>query len=159
MKILEQMRRNTLAIISLAVALTALGYNTWRNEHTELNRNIREAGFEMLIHIGELQRIAYIAQWDAGELGGNLREGWVAVFVLQDLAQLMPEAATMRAGALRTVWNQHSECLGVRKDDPAWEDCDDDVGEEGSPERAIEAIDGALDDLREDIIAALHSLD
>ncbi|MCG8509145.1 MAG: aldehyde ferredoxin oxidoreductase C-terminal domain-containing protein, partial [Rhodospirillales bacterium] len=34
-----------LAVISLVVALTALGTNTWRNELTEYNRNIRHAGF------------------------------------------------------------------------------------------------------------------
>jgi len=33
----EQIQRNLLAIISLAVAISALGYNTWRNETTEEN--------------------------------------------------------------------------------------------------------------------------
>ena len=40
MVILEQLRRNQLAIISLLVALTALGYNTWRNELTEMSSTI-----------------------------------------------------------------------------------------------------------------------
>ena len=57
MKLSEQLSRHSVAVVSLLVALTALGYNTWRNEQTEQNRNIRQAGFEMLLHIGELQRI------------------------------------------------------------------------------------------------------
>jgi hypothetical protein len=40
----RQLRDNLVAITSLVVALSALGYNTWRNERTERNRNIRTAG-------------------------------------------------------------------------------------------------------------------
>jgi len=50
----ELRSQNLLAMISLFVALSALGYNTWRNELTEQNRNVRQAGFEMLLHVGEL---------------------------------------------------------------------------------------------------------
>ena len=35
--LLQQVNKNLLAIISLIVALTALGYNTYRNELTEEN--------------------------------------------------------------------------------------------------------------------------
>ena len=55
--IIEQIRRNLLAIISLTVAISALGYNTWRNETTEENRNIRLASFEILVQLGKLQII------------------------------------------------------------------------------------------------------
>ena len=44
----EQLRSNAVALISLTVALSSLGYNTWRNERTEHNRNIRAAAFEIL---------------------------------------------------------------------------------------------------------------
>lgn len=73
---LDQIKQNKLAIISLLVALTALGYNTWRNEQTEANRNIRQAGFEMLVHIGQLQRITYLAHYDKDSIEGNPRKGW-----------------------------------------------------------------------------------
>lgn len=53
----EQLRDNMVALISLVIALSALGYNTWRNELTERNRNIRDAGFELLAEIGSLQQI------------------------------------------------------------------------------------------------------
>ena len=85
MQLIEQIKRNQLAIISLLVALTALGYNTWRNELTESNRTVREAGFEMLVHIGELQRITYLAHYDQDKVGGNPRMGWTEILLLKDL--------------------------------------------------------------------------
>ena len=42
-----QLRNNAVALISLAVALSSLAYNTWRNERTEHNRNVRTATFEV----------------------------------------------------------------------------------------------------------------
>ncbi len=39
----NQIRRNTVALISLAIAVSSLSYNTWRNEKTEINRNQRIA--------------------------------------------------------------------------------------------------------------------
>jgi hypothetical protein len=54
---LEQILGNALAVISLCVALSALGYNTWRNELTEHKRNIRQAGFEMLLHTTVIYRM------------------------------------------------------------------------------------------------------
>lgn len=50
---LKQLQKNSLSLISLVVALSALSYNTWRNEQSEYNRNIRNAGFEVLLHIGD----------------------------------------------------------------------------------------------------------
>ncbi|MDB6105600.1 MAG: hypothetical protein JWO52_5599, partial [Gammaproteobacteria bacterium] len=35
----EQLRNNAVALTSLFIALSSLGYNTWRNERTEHNRN------------------------------------------------------------------------------------------------------------------------
>ena len=103
MQLTEQIKRNQLAIISLAVALIALGYNTWRNELTEENRTIHEAGFEMLVHIGELQRITYLAHYDQDNIGGNPRKGWAEVLVLNDLGTLMPSEAYMRTEDLLTA--------------------------------------------------------
>ena len=49
----EQIRSNSVALISLSVALIALSYNTWRNETTESQRNIRQASFRVLVSLGE----------------------------------------------------------------------------------------------------------
>lgn len=48
----QQLRNNAVALISLAVAIGSLGYNTWRNERTEHNRNVRTAAFELLMRAG-----------------------------------------------------------------------------------------------------------
>ncbi|MFQ5633741.1 MAG: hypothetical protein ACE5G3_00225 [Gammaproteobacteria bacterium] len=136
----EQIKRNSLAVISLLVALTALSYNTWRNEQTEENRNIRQAGFEMLLHISELQRITYLAHFDKDRQAGNPRRGWVEILVLQDLAKLMPASERMRAAALHETWEANWSGLGSR-------------------DEAVEAIDAAIEDLRGDIADVLESLD
>jgi len=54
----EQIRSNSVALISLSVALIALSYNTWRNETTESQRNIRQASFRVLESLGDLQEVA-----------------------------------------------------------------------------------------------------
>jgi hypothetical protein len=140
MHLTEQIKRNQLAIISLTVALIALGYNTWRNELTEENRTIRKAGFEMLVHIGELQRITYLAHYDKDTSGGNPRKGWAEALLLKDLGKLMPIEAHMRTDDLLSAWEDNWARLG--QDDAA-----------------VTAIDDAIDNLREDLLATLAELD
>jgi len=141
MKFSAQLRHNSLAIISLFVAFSALGYNTWRNEQSEQNRNIRQAGFEMLIHIGELQRITYLAHFDQDKVAGNPRKGWVEVLVLRDLARLVPDAAQSSSDALHETWSENWSGLG------------------GDSDLAVAAIDNAINNLRKDIVAELEALD
>ena len=50
----QQLRDNAVALISLAVAISSLSYNTWRNERTEANRNVRTATFELLMRLADL---------------------------------------------------------------------------------------------------------
>jgi len=139
MTILEQIRANQLAVISLVVALTALTYSTWRNEQTEANRNVRRAGFEMLVHVSALQQITYLAHFDGDTVDGNPRKGWTEVLVLKDLATLMPDGVERSAADLADVWGTNWSALGR---------------EQGS----VDAIDGSLDRLRVDIQAALAKL-
>ncbi len=141
MKLTEQLQRNALAIISLFVAFSALGYNTWRNEQTERNRNIRQAGFEMLVHIGELQRITYLAHFDKDKVAGNPRKGWIEVLVINDLARLIPGSGKMRSDALHDAWSKNWGELG------------------GDDDFAVAAIDNAIKNLRDDIVVELEQLD
>jgi hypothetical protein len=140
LSILVQLRNNQLAIISLLVAFMALGYNTWRNELTEQNRNIREAGFEMLVHVAELQRITYLAHYDKDLVEGNPRKGWSEVLILKDLAQLMPNSAHPGTATLADTWEQNWQGLGQQ-------------------DESVARIDTALDGLRTDILEALAELD
>lgn len=139
-KLREQLNRQSLAIVSLVIALIALSYNTWRNEQSEFNQNIRRSGFEMLVHIAELQRLTYIAHFEKDAARASPRLGWVEVLVLKDLAMLLPDAEGLRTDALMVAWN-------------------DNWGDLGKSDLALAAIDQAIDDLRRDVVAVLEALD
>ncbi len=113
---LKQLQKNSLALISLFVAFSALSYNTWRNEQSEYNRNIRNAGFEVLLHIGEIQRIVYLAHYDKDTTRGNPRSGWVEILVIRDLSRLMPAAVVLAADGLYDSWSEHWDTLGTNSD-------------------------------------------
>ena len=140
MNLWNQLKQNQVAIISLLVAFAALGYNTWRNELTEYNRNVRQAGFEMLLHVAELQQITFLAHYDRDRVGGNPRKGWTELLALKDLAMLMPKDAELRIADLEKAWGAN------------W----DELGEDDA---SADAIDAAIDDLRADILTALKALD
>jgi hypothetical protein len=136
----EQLRSNTVAIVSLIVALSSLGYNTWRNERTEHNRNVRTAAFEVLMRAADLERIAFLAQYDRDSRGGSPRNGWTDVLEIRDLAALVPGSVPAQATELEKVWGENWEDLG--KEDEA----------------AVNRIDDAIGRLREATLAMLKSL-
>jgi len=136
----EQLRSNSVAIVSLFVAFSALGYNTWRNEATERNRNIRTAGFELLSEIGSLQQIVFYAHYNQGDERGDARMGWADVLTISDLAALMPVAVGRDAEALRQAWQ--ADWAGLGEDDAAHR-----------------RIDGAIDALRQSALESMRVLD
>ena len=90
MNIKEQLRRNTVALISLAVAITSLGYNTWRNEASEANRTQRLVAIEVLMRLGDLQQLTWHHHFDQDfDDKGNLRTGWTQVLVIRDICQIL----------------------------------------------------------------------
>ena len=120
MEIKEQIRRNTVALISLAVAITSLGYNTWRNEASEENRTQRLVAIEVLLKLGELQQLTWHHHYDKDfEDKGNLRTGWTLVLVIRDISQILGGALPESTAALHATWNDHSNQLdesGAAKD-------------------------------------------
>ena len=136
----EQLRNNVVALISLVVAIGSLSYNTWRNERTEHNRNVRTATFELLSKLAELERVAYLAQYDRDRSGGNPRTGWTYVLVIQDFAAVVPSPVPARAADLEKVWGENWEGLG--KDD----------------ETSVNRIDEAIGRLRAASLAMLKAL-
>ncbi len=136
----EQLRDNTVALISLTVAVSSLAYNTWRNERTEHNRNIRAATFELLMKVSELQRVVFLAQYDRDLAGGSPRTGWTYVLAIRDLSTLAPAPLPAQAGELQKVWSASWEGLG--KDD----------------ETAVNRIDDAIGRLRDTTLSTLRSL-
>jgi hypothetical protein len=136
----QQVRSNAVALISLVVALSSLSYNTWRNERTERNRNVRTATFEVLGKLAELERVVYLAQYDRDKSGGNPRTGWTYVLVIRDLSQVVPEPVPSATARLQQVWSENWEGLGA----------DD--------EKSVDRIDNAIGQLRDAALGTLKSL-
>jgi hypothetical protein len=119
----QQIRSNLVAIISLVVAVSALGYSTWRNERTEQNRNLRAAGFELLAQVGSLQQVVFYAHFEPGDARGDARMGWAEVLTIADLAELMPADVRRDAKALNEAWQ--ANWAGLGEDSAAHEKIDD----------------------------------
>jgi hypothetical protein len=107
--LVTQLRNNLLAVLSLIVAFTALGYNTWRNERTEENRNVRVASFEMLKTLGELQLIVDYAHYRRDVQHGDPTMGWGKVLFLRDLAQVVPPPVPEQTENLLAAWRDNWE--------------------------------------------------
>ena len=134
-----QLRRNAVALISLVVALTSLGYNTWRNEQTEANRNVRTAGFALIGELAALQRTVFAIRYRGAALEPAVQEGWVHVLTIRDLCHAMPASVQSQADGLLGAWQEHAR--------------------DANQEAHYQRIDGAIDDLRDGILEALRSLD
>ena len=140
-KIIDQVRRNFVAIVSLIVAVTSLGYNTWRNESSEFNRNQRLISVEVLRNLGELQQVVYHRHWGMdAEDAGNPLTGWAIVLTIDDLASILQAPVPESAGALREAWQQNSDKLGEK-------------------DKAEQMIIAAIDTVRRDVHALLSDLD
>ena len=137
----EQIRRNTVALISLAIAITRLGYNTWRNEASEHNRNQRLVSIQMLIMLGELQQVVLDRRYGRDSEGkAVLRKGWALVLTLRDIAMVADGDVPESAELLFEVWQRDSSSLG-------------------SSDAAKQRIDQAVDAVRHDTHDILRSLD
>lgn len=138
-RILEQVRNNAVSLMSLVVAVSALLYTSWRYEESEFNWNVRVAGFEMLVTLGELQRVVYLKHYDRDEEAGNPRNGWVHVMVLRDLGAIMPEPLPDQSVQLLKVWESHWAGLG----------------RDGA---SVQAIEAAVDQTRSAVLEVLGEL-
>lgn len=139
-RVREQIRNNLVAIISLVVAVTSLSYNTWRNEQSEYNRNVRQGGFEMLIKLGALQEVLFYSHYDRDSVRGSPRSGWAYVLVIDDLSASLPAPVPASADRLLAIWESNWQGLGA-------------------DDHSAEQISGAIDALRGDVLSALKSLD
>jgi hypothetical protein len=136
----SQISRHSVALISLIVALSSLAYNTWRNEQTEANRNVRAAGIELLLKLGELDRVVFYSHYDRNRERGNPRSGWAYALTIRDLASLTHEPAISSSTALVETWQQNWPGLG-------------------SDDLAASSISDSIDRARNDVLAVLADLD
>ena len=136
----SQISRHSVALISLIIALSSLAYNTWRNEQTEENRNVRTAGIELLLKLGELDRVVFYSHYDQDRARGNPRSGWAYALTIRDLASLMHEPTISSSTALIGTWRENWSGLG-------------------SDDLAAGRISDSIDRTRIDVLAVLANLD
>ena len=111
MNMSSQLRVNRLAIISLVVALTALGYNTYRNELTEANRSIRLAGFEALMELNKLQLLIDDVHYGKKPDANRHIKGWSHVLYINDMGHLISDDVLALTESLRETWKNEWEGL------------------------------------------------
>jgi len=144
----QQVQRNVVALISVFIAVSSLSYNTWRNEKSELNRNLRQASFEVLLKLGEMRELVYHLEYDREVIDRSAeRTGWVTVFVIRDLASVLEEPIPAAAESLFGVWSEHWGALAARNE----------KGElDGTSRRAIEAEIDQVRDMTLDMLRGLE---
>lgn len=124
----SQLHRNAVALISLVVAISTLGYTAWRNEETEDNWNQRTAAFEVLVKLNELQQIVFHHHFDQDiQDKGNPRTGWAYVLTVQDLSAILNDPLPKEADELKQVWGANWEKLESSRE---------------SVEEVLDALDG-----------------
>ncbi len=141
MNVKEQLRRNTVALISLVIAITSLGYNTWRNEASETNRTQRLVALEVLMKLGDLQQVTWHHHYDKDfEDKGNLRTGWTLVLVIRDICQILEGPLPSSTTNLHATWEKYSDDLDTSR-------------------AANDAIIAAIKNVRQDTLELLEMLD
>jgi hypothetical protein len=107
----QQIKTNLVAIISLVAALSGLFYNSWRDHRNEINENRRNAAFEVLKNLGELQTVVNYAHYKTNSERGDPIEGWKYVLLVRDLSRLLPPTNLQQGDKLYITWQQHWENL------------------------------------------------
>lgn len=128
------------AIFSILFALLGFSYNVWRLEVTEHNSNVREASFETLLQLAELEQLVFAAHYDQDPVGGNPRNGWVKVGLIADLSVNCGVEVAASAQQLKASWQRN------------WAAMPEDRA-------ATEALVAAIDDTRLAVLAGLARLD
>lgn len=105
--IIEQIKNNLVAIVSLITAVGGFTFDTWRDHQNEVNQNMRDAAFEVLQDLGELQTIVNYAHFDSDSTRGNPIEGWKHAVQVRDLSHLLTEASKKQGQQLYEVWEAH----------------------------------------------------
>jgi len=134
-------RRNAVALISLAVALFSTSYNTWRNQSTEAHRNVREAAFKLIEQAGELQQLMQHRYYGGDHSQMNWIAGWGHATLIRDMAPLVSPSVQQRADALFIEWKAHAGEL--------------ESGQGDSAQRIDTAIDKLTGEIRGELLA-LH---
>jgi hypothetical protein len=99
------------AIFSVLFALVGFSYNVWRMESSEHNDTVRNASFEILLQLAELEQLVYAAHYDHDRSVGSPRIGWVKVGLIADLSYNSAAPVQLASGQLKEVWSAHWQTL------------------------------------------------
>ena len=139
--VIDQLKRNTVALVSIIIAVSSLSYNTWRNEETEENRNQRLASFEVLLKLNELQQVIFHSYYDKDSSDkGNPRTGWAYVLTVRDLSRVLHPPLPAAADKLLAVWGEN------------WAGLDE-------KQTSVDLIMGEIDNVRSETLLLLDSLE
>ena len=139
--IVDQLKRNTVALVSIIIAVSSLSYNTWRNEKTEDNRNQRLASFEVLLKLNELQQVIFHSHYDKDNSDkGNPRTGWSYVLTVRDLSRVLHPPMPEAADKLIAVWSENWEGLAEKQ-------------------MSVDLIISEIDNMRRETLLLLESLE
>ncbi len=106
-----QIQRNAVALISLTIAVCSLSYNTWRNETTERQRNLRHASFEVIDHLEQLQSVVNAMVYPSQRRVELWVDGWGQIKAAQTLSTLLPEPVPQTLDALVDRWTENVSLL------------------------------------------------
>lgn len=107
---LKALNSTLISVFSLIIALSALGYNTWRNEVTEQNRNIRSSGFEILKESARLQLLVDRGYYADEPLADPI-EGWTRINFILSLSHIMPDKVQLNSQNLKSAWSENWQTL------------------------------------------------
>ncbi len=137
----KQVKQNTVALISLIIAISSLSYNTWRNEKSEFNRTQRHAAFEILVALNELQQVIFHHYYDKDTANkGNLRTAWSHVLTIDDFSLLLDDSLQESSQSLHETWNDNWQIIATS-------------------EKSVNHTLKAIDLVRKNIITLLRNLD
>jgi hypothetical protein len=112
-----QLRRHSVALVSLLFAASSLAYNTWRNETSELHRNWRQAAFDLTHEVNELQQIVLYRRYFHTRSDEPVRgpsdadtwiRGWGKAAGVRDLTSVLPEPLPKQGVQLHAAWQEHA---------------------------------------------------
>jgi hypothetical protein len=152
----QQIHSNLVALISLVVAVTALAYNTWRNETTEEQRNVRHAAFRVIESLGELQEVVdmryyYLPYESSTDTEGRTRiHGFGNLAMSRDLMSLMPAPAPEAGRELQRQWLRLFGHLA---------EIDGEGKHTAAATHAEQALTGSIERAREAVLQVLHELE
>lgn len=135
----DQIKNNLIAIVSLIIAITALTYNTWREEETEKNRTTRLAAFEVLKSLGQLQAVVNYTHFDPENKMGSPFAGWGYIALISDLSEILPDPIPQATQQLANTWSEQYPTLQTEQ-------------------ASAIAISQQIDLSRESILNVLHQL-